>query len=134
MRLLIAFCVGVAAALAWQSYGDAARQIIAGSNPQLGWLAPRAANAQIVSDMFMPPTTFSDPQDLKAISLGLAAVSQKVDQLATGQEEMTREIAKLQAHVLSRNPETPPRLAPAPVAVPARIPPRPSPAPTPADH
>src|SRR5690242_1182065 len=44
-RFLIAFCVGVAATLAWQSYGDAARETIASSYPQLGWLAPQAAQA-----------------------------------------------------------------------------------------
>ncbi len=42
-RYLIAFFIGVTATLAWQSYGDAARQIIASSYPQLGWLALRAA-------------------------------------------------------------------------------------------
>src|SRR5215470_1901719 len=36
-RVLFTFFVGVGAALAWQSYGDAARQIIANSYPQLGW-------------------------------------------------------------------------------------------------
>ena len=42
-RILITICVGVAAILAWQSYGDAARQFIASSYPQAGWLAPRTA-------------------------------------------------------------------------------------------
>src|SRR5712671_3025843 len=51
-RFLITFCIGVAAALAWQSYGDAARQIIASSYPQLGWLAPHAEEvAQNAPDM-----------------------------------------------------------------------------------
>ena len=36
-RLPIAFCVGVAATLAWQSYGDTAREMIANAHPQLGW-------------------------------------------------------------------------------------------------
>jgi hypothetical protein len=36
--VLISFCVGVAATLGWQSYGDAAREMIASSYPQLGWL------------------------------------------------------------------------------------------------
>ena len=40
-HVLITFCVGVAATLAWQSYGDAARQNVANAYPQLGWLAPR---------------------------------------------------------------------------------------------
>jgi hypothetical protein len=42
-RFLIAFCIGVAATLAWQSYGDAVRKMIANSSPQLGSLAPQAA-------------------------------------------------------------------------------------------
>ena len=42
-RFLITFCSGVAATLAWQSYGDAARKMIASSSPQLGWSAPQAA-------------------------------------------------------------------------------------------
>jgi len=43
-RFLIAFCIGVAATLAWQSYGDAVRKkMIASSSPQLGSFAPQAA-------------------------------------------------------------------------------------------
>jgi hypothetical protein len=37
-RFLVAACVGVAATLAWQSYGDTAKQMIANSAPQLSWL------------------------------------------------------------------------------------------------
>jgi hypothetical protein len=43
VRFLIAFRIGVAATLAWQSYGDATREMIASSSPQLGWLAPPVA-------------------------------------------------------------------------------------------
>src|SRR5215831_17505417 len=51
-RFLIVFCVGVAGTLAWQSYGDAARQMIANSYPLLGWLAPQAKPvAQSTSNM-----------------------------------------------------------------------------------
>src|SRR5229473_3970210 len=42
-RVLVPFCIGVAATLTWQSYGDAAREMIANSSPQLGWLGPQAA-------------------------------------------------------------------------------------------
>jgi len=42
-RFLIAFCIGVAATLAWQSYGDAARTMIASSSPQLDLSVPQAA-------------------------------------------------------------------------------------------
>jgi hypothetical protein len=44
-RLLIAFCIGIVATLAWQSYGGAAREMIANSSPRLSWLAPSAVSA-----------------------------------------------------------------------------------------
>jgi hypothetical protein len=37
VRYLVAMCIAVAATLAWQSYGDAAKQIIATRAPELGW-------------------------------------------------------------------------------------------------
>jgi len=36
-RYLVAILIGVAATLAWQSYGSAAKQIIATRTPELGW-------------------------------------------------------------------------------------------------
>jgi hypothetical protein len=42
-RFLIAVCIGVAATLAWQSYGDAVRKMIASSSQRLGSSAPPAA-------------------------------------------------------------------------------------------
>ncbi|MGB8629338.1 MAG: cysteine rich repeat-containing protein [Xanthobacteraceae bacterium] len=36
-RYLVAICIGVAAILAWQSYGEATKQMIATSAPKLGW-------------------------------------------------------------------------------------------------
>jgi hypothetical protein len=44
-----------------------------------------------------PSTPSPDVQQLKAMSLGLAAVRQSVEQLAAAQQQMTDEIAKLQA-------------------------------------
>jgi hypothetical protein len=54
-RVLITFCSGVAATLAWWSYGDAARQMIASSYPQLLWLAPpRPLTAPEAPEMIVP--------------------------------------------------------------------------------
>ncbi len=39
----IMFCIGAAATLAWQSYGDAAKKAIPSPVPQLGWLGPQTA-------------------------------------------------------------------------------------------
>jgi hypothetical protein len=36
-RFLLAICIGVAATLAWQSYGEAAKQMLAANAPELGW-------------------------------------------------------------------------------------------------
>jgi small-conductance mechanosensitive channel len=122
MRFLIAFCLGIAAILIWQSYGDAARQVIANSYPQLAWLAPEAALAQTAPDTTAPPAISADSQELKAISLDLAAVRQRVDQLAFAQQQMTRDFTtKLQAaeqEILDKIPMP----APQPAAAAARKP------------
>src|SRR5215469_4968614 len=34
---LVAICIGVAATLAWQSYGEVPKQLIAAQAPELGW-------------------------------------------------------------------------------------------------
>jgi hypothetical protein len=108
---VIALLIGVAATLAWQTYGEAARHMIVS-----------AASSQ-------------DQHQFNAISLGLDAMRQSVsglatsiainreqvthniDQLTAGQKEMTREIGKLQAveqYLLYKNSGPPPRQAPAP--------------------
>jgi hypothetical protein len=148
VRFLITFCVGVGATLAWQSYGDTAREVVANAYPQLAWLAPPSAPAaQDAADPVAPAepaAPSSDQQQLSAVSVDLDAVRQSVDRIATnqeqisrtigqlvaGQEQMTREIAKLQAieqYILYKNSEPPPRPAQAPA--PAPRPARPSQAP-----
>ena len=129
----MATCVGVAATLAWQSYGGTAEQMIANSAPQLRWLllsaaamnppsgreiaveqpsphavqasVPQAASAQAGAVALTTSETAASPapigpspelQQLDAIVHDLAAVRQSVEQLAAGQEQMARDIAKLQ--------------------------------------
>jgi len=157
-RFLITFCIGGASTLAWQSYGDAARAMIANSYPQLGWLAPQAEPvAQNVPETIALVAPSFDQQQLNAMSVDLDAVRQSIDRIATsmsaiqeqmsrgadpiansivanqeqiarsvdqltaGQEQMTREITKLQAveqYVLYKNADPPPRPAAAPVPKP----------------
>jgi hypothetical protein len=129
MRFLITFSIGVAVTLAWQSYGDAAREMIASSSPQLGWLAPQDAVAQTAP--IAPTASSPDPQELKAISVNLAAVRQRVDQLAAqvtaGQEQIARDLTtKLQAaekDILDRisAPPLQPAAAPARKPVPSPL-------------
>jgi hypothetical protein len=103
-RFLITFCIGVAATLAWQSYGDAAREMIANSYPQLGWLGPQAEPAtQNTPDMIAlaAPAAPSLDQQLNAMSIDLEAVRQSLDRIApsivAGQEQMARSVDRIAA-------------------------------------
>jgi hypothetical protein len=125
VRFLITFCIGVGATLAWQSQGDAAREMIASSFPRLSWLAPQTAPDTVA------PAAPTNLQQLEAMSLDLAtvpqsvnelaAVRQSVDQLAAGQLQMTREITKLQVteqYILDKMSTPLPRPAPTPARKP----------------
>ena len=99
---LITFCIGVAATLTWQSYGDAARETIANSYPQLGWLAPQPPpTAQNAPDAIAlaAPAAPSPDQQLNAMSLD--AVRQSVDRIATSQEQITRSIDRIAPGVVA---------------------------------
>jgi len=106
---LITFSIGLAAALAWQSYGDAARERI----------APTASLNAIAVDLH------AVRRSIDGLAISIAAsittsreeITRSVDQLSAGQEQVTREITKLQAveqDILERISTPPPRPAPAP--------------------
>jgi septal ring factor EnvC (AmiA/AmiB activator) len=106
VRFLIIFCIGVSATLAWQSYGDRARGMIASQSygsaaremigslySQLSWLAPQAKPvAQNTPDVIglASPSTSSQQQPKL---LDVEALRQSIDRIATsiasGQEQMT---------------------------------------------
>lgn len=124
-RYVLAICIGVAATLAWQSYGQATKQIIATRAPelgwspeakqmiaswvgQLGWTKPLAGpeNAAARPDAPETPqaTTVAqtapvgpslDPQQVHQIALDLAALRQTVEQVAARQTKMSTEINNL---------------------------------------
>jgi hypothetical protein len=100
---LITFCLGVAATLGWQSYGDAARELVANSYPQLDWLAlkpaPNAPNGPDRSALAVPAAPSSDQQQLNARSLDLDAVRQSVEKIAASQEQITRNVDKIAASI-----------------------------------
>ena len=132
-RFLVVFCSGVAATLAWQLYGDAARAMIANSSPQLGWLAPQTAPVAQAAPEVMAPASAASP-DLQPLALGLASVRQSVDQLAAqladAQRQMGGDIAKLQAEeqkILHKLSAAPPRPATEPAHKPAPVTSQPSP-------
>ena len=141
-RYLVAILIGVAVTLAWQSYGDATKQIIAtkapelGSSPeakqmiaswvdQLGWTKPPAGSEKqaVPVAQTAPPAPSIDPEKVQQMARDLATLRQTVEQLAGGLDQVTREIGKLEsadAEILAKITAAPP--PPRPVAAPARKP------------
>jgi hypothetical protein len=123
MRFLFAFCVGIAATLGWQSYGDTARAMIATSYPEFGWLAPRSAVAQTGPETAAASIAFAAPQNLRSLSSNLVAIGQKVDQIAANQDKVSRDIsARLEVarqEILDKIPTTPSPPSAAPARKPA---------------
>jgi hypothetical protein len=118
IRYLIACCVGVGGTLAWQTYGDAARQTVATWGAEHGWPMawlspgevvnanpPRPERTQAAPVAQAAPETAggssSDLQQLKTMTLGMAAtlttMRERIEQLAADQQQTTGDIAKLQA-------------------------------------
>jgi hypothetical protein len=147
-RFLVAVGIGVAATLAWQSYGETTKQIIARRAPQLGWSpeakqmiassvrqlgwtphapqpAPVAQTAPAAAAPMASAAPSLDPHQVQQIARDLAEVRRAVEQLAASQGQMGGDIARLQAadqEILQRISA----LRPRPATVPAHIPTRPS--------
>jgi len=146
-RYLVAILIGVAATLAWQSYGESVKQIIAtrapelGWSPQakqmiaswtLGWTKPPASSEKQASPVAQtaPTTPTLDPSQVQQMTQNLEALRQTTDQLAGGQDQMRRDIARLEAAVAELIAKTPePTVQPS--VVPAHKPPPPPPPRTP---
>jgi hypothetical protein len=90
-RFAIAFCIGVVVTLAWQPYGDAAREMIANTSPQLGWMASQTAPG--AQSNARPATSSSQ----KAMLAELETVQARMDRIATSQEQSARAVAQLWA-------------------------------------
>jgi hypothetical protein len=140
-RYLIAICVGVAATLAWQSYGDAAKQVIATRAPELGWspeaeqviaswtvgwtkppASPEKIAPEAVASSKAPPAPSVDPAQVQQIAQSLAALRETVEQIAAGQDQTSREMARVEsavAELILKFPEP----SAQPPAAPARKPP-----------
>jgi hypothetical protein len=154
-RYLLAICIGVAATLAWQSYGEAAKQMFAAKAPelgwspetkqmianwveQLGWTKPRESTsvgssttetpqaapvAQIAAAAVAPSVAVApspDPAEVHQIAKDLTALRQAVAQITATQDQIAREVGRLQAanqQILAKIPEPPP--PPAIAAAPA---------------
>jgi hypothetical protein len=124
VRFLIVFSIGVCTTLAWQWYGDGAREMLATSWPQLASLAPEPTPAP--EQTAAAPQATASPelqqlkedlaqlkqqlQQLKEMPAALASLQQSVDRLAGSQQQIAGTIAKLGA----QKPASAPRPASAP--------------------
>jgi len=109
-RFFVAVLIGISATLAWQSYGDAAKEIVAARAPSVAWLL-------YVSTTKSPAVATASPgpaQQLEPLASNLDAVRRSVEQLAAKQEQMAQNMATLQAleedirQKLSSSPSQPP--------------------------
>jgi hypothetical protein len=132
-RYLVAICIGVVAgALAWQSYGEASKRIIATRAPELGW-SPEAKQMIVgwVEQLgFTKPPPGHENTDIRSsarktlaqtapdavtasaavqqtVEQNLSAVRETLKELAARQDQMEHDITKLQAvdmEILAQNP------------------------------
>ena len=123
-RFSIAALIGVGATLGWQSYGDAAKEMVIARAPTLAWLLSISTTK--------PPVvaaTSTDPmQQLAPLTFNLDVVRRSVEQLAAKQEQMAQNIAALQAveeDIRQKMSSTPPSPAPQAASIPQPKPPQP---------
>jgi hypothetical protein len=110
-RFFVAVLIGVGATLGWQSYGDAAREIVVAQAPSLAWLL-------YIPTTKSPAVATASPgpaQQLEPLSSNLDVVRRSVERLAAKQDQMAQNMATLQAveedirqKMLSPSPPSPP--------------------------
>jgi hypothetical protein len=135
-RFSIAILIGICATLAWQSYGDEAKEMVSTWVPSLRWLtAPTMTSlsdsqgspqSALVSQRSAPAAATTSPElaQLEPMARDLAAMRGSLDQLAAKQEQMAQTIATLQAveQDIRKKMSSPSQAVP----VPQRRPPRPT--------
>jgi hypothetical protein len=89
----ITVLIGVGATLGWQSYGDAAKEMLVARAPALAWvLSVSTTKSPVVA------ATSTDPMlQLAPLASNLDVVRRSVEQLAAKQDQMARNIAALRA-------------------------------------
>ena len=114
-RFSIVVLIGVGATLAWQSYGDEAREMLSTQFPSLGWLSvstttltldgQHSAQNEVPATAAVPQTaapataaaTTPEFTQLEPMARDLAAMRRSLEQLAVKQEQMAQNIATVQA-------------------------------------
>ena len=123
-RFFIAVLIGVGGTLAWQSYGDAAREVVIVRAPTLAWLLSVSTTK--------PPAvaaTSADPMlRLAPLASNVDLVRRSLEQLAAKQDQMAQNIATLQGvqeDIRQRMSYTPPSPSQQAASIPQPKPPQP---------
>jgi hypothetical protein len=91
----IAVLIGIGATLAWQSHGDAAREMVVARAPTLAWLLHVSTTKPPA--VAVAANSPEQMQQLEPLASNLDIVRRSVEQLAAKQEQMAQNIASLQA-------------------------------------
>jgi hypothetical protein len=94
-HFFIAVVIGIGATLGWQSYGDAAREIVVEQIPTLASLLP----VSTTKSRALAATSPEIVQQLLPLTFGINVMRRSVDQLIAKQEQLAQNIAVLQAAV-----------------------------------
>jgi hypothetical protein len=145
VRFFIAALIGVGATLAWQSYGEEAKEMVRTWIPSVAWLLPvsttnSSPDGLMLAQEAAPPQSASVTQtsaptaaatspelvQLEPMARDLAVMRRSLERLAAKQEQMAQNIATVQAidqDIRQKMSSRPPSPA---VPVPPRKPPRPN--------
>ena len=91
-KFFIAALFGVGGTLAWQSYGDAAREMVVARAPTLAWLLSVSTKSPAGA-----ATSPYSAQQLEPLASNLDVVRRSLERLAAKQDQMAQNIAALQA-------------------------------------
>ena len=120
-RFSIAAFIGVT--LGWQSYGDAAKEIVIARAPTLAWLLSTSTTKPPVAATISPGSV----QQLEPLAFNLDVVRRNVEELAAKQEQIAQNIAALrtiQEDIREKVSSTPPYPGPQPASIPQNNPPQ----------
>jgi hypothetical protein len=122
-RFAIAALIGVGVTLGWQSYGDAAKEMVIARIPSLVLLLSTSTTKPPVVATISPGPV----QQLEALAFNLDVVRRSVEQLAAKQEQIAQNFAALQAiqeDIREKVSSMPPSPALQPASIPQNNPPQ----------
>jgi len=88
IRFVVTVLIGVGGTLAWQSYGEVAREMVVAQAPALAWLAPGRPPAA---------TSPNAAQQPASVAANLDILRRYIELLAARQDQMAQSLATLQA-------------------------------------